>query len=144
LDIDIEPGTQPGEAISIDDKGMPRLRTDGHGKLYAHVDVVVPTNLDKKTKEMLEQIRDKREEATKVHSADENDGEGFFDRLRDRFRRENLAHHVFADFLTPRPHRRKPRRRPNTDRCGRASRRNRQNACAGRASAFSTCLRYAF
>src|SRR5699024_7630277 len=33
LDIDIEPGTQPGEAISIDDKGMPRLRTDGHGKL---------------------------------------------------------------------------------------------------------------
>src|SRR5699024_2847217 len=87
LDIDIEPGTQPGEAISIDDKGMPRLRTDGHGKLYAHVDVVVPTNLDKKSNEMLEHIRDRREEATKVHSADDNDGEGFFDRLRDRFRR---------------------------------------------------------
>src|SRR5699024_12353891 len=87
LDIDIEPGTQAGEAISIDDKGMPRLRTDGHGKLYAHVDVVVPTDLDKKTTEMLEQIRDKREEATKVHSADDNDGEGFFERLRDRVRR---------------------------------------------------------
>ncbi|MDN5740465.1 molecular chaperone DnaJ [Corynebacterium casei] len=87
FDIDIEPGTQPGEAIELDGKGMPRLRTDGHGKLYAHVDVVVPTNLDKKTKEMLEQIRDKREEATKVQSADDNDGEGFFDRLRDKFRR---------------------------------------------------------
>jgi molecular chaperone DnaJ len=87
LNIDIDPGTQPGEAIELDGKGMPRLRTDGHGKLYAHVDVVVPTNLDKKTKEMLEQIRDKREEATKVQSADDNDGEGFFDRLRDKFRR---------------------------------------------------------
>lgn len=87
LNIDIDPGTQPGQAIELDGKGMPRLRTDGHGKLYAHVDVVVPTNLDKKTKEMLEQIRDKREEATKVRSADDNDGEGFFDRLRDRFRR---------------------------------------------------------
>ena len=43
--------------------------------------------LDKKTKELLEQIRDKREESSKVHSADDNDGEGFFDRLRDRFRR---------------------------------------------------------
>ena len=39
LEIDIEPGTQPGEAIVLDGKGMPRLRTDGHGKLYAHVDV---------------------------------------------------------------------------------------------------------
>ena len=87
LNIDIDPGTQPGQAIELDGKGMPRLRTDGHGKLYAHVDVVVPTNLDKKTKEMLEQIRDKREEATKVRSADDNDGEGFFDRLRDKFRR---------------------------------------------------------
>ncbi len=87
LEIDIEPGTQPGEAIVLDGKGMPRLRTDGHGKLYAHVDVVVPTDLDKKTKELLEQIRDKREESSKVHSADDNDGEGFFDRLRDRFRR---------------------------------------------------------
>lgn len=87
LEIDIEPGTQPGEAIEIDGKGMPRLRTDGHGKLYAHVDVVVPTNLDKKTKEMLEQIRDKREESTKVQSAEDGEGDGFFDRLRDRFRR---------------------------------------------------------
>ncbi|WP_191373532.1 molecular chaperone DnaJ [Corynebacterium stationis] len=87
LEIDIEPGTQPGEAIVLDGKGMPRLRTDGHGKLYAHVDVLVPTDLDKKTKELLEQIRDKREESSKVHSADDNDGEGFFDRLRDRFRR---------------------------------------------------------
>ena len=40
-----------------------------------------------KAEAVLEQIRDKREEATKVQSADDNDGEGFFDRLRDKFRR---------------------------------------------------------
>ncbi|MFH0411374.1 molecular chaperone DnaJ [Corynebacterium sp. L4756] len=87
IDIDIEPGTQPDAAIELDGKGMPRLRTDGHGKLYAHVEVVVPTNLDKKTKELFEQIRDKREEETKVHNSEDGDGEGFFDRIRDRFRR---------------------------------------------------------
>ena len=87
IDIDIDPGTQPDAAIELDGKGMPRLRTDGHGKLYAHVEVVVPTNLDKKTKELFEQIRDKREEETKVHNSEDGDGEGFFDRIRDRFRR---------------------------------------------------------
>ncbi|WP_448855649.1 molecular chaperone DnaJ [Corynebacterium camporealensis] len=87
LDIEIEPGTQPGESIRVEGKGMPRLRTDGFGSLYAHVDVVVPRELDRRTREQLEKIRDHRSEDTKVREAGDNQEESFFSRIRDRFRR---------------------------------------------------------
>ena len=87
LNIDIKPGTQPGESITLDGKGMPRLRTDGFGKLYAHVDVVVPTELDKKTREALEKIRTAGHSGAEVHRAGDDHGESIFTRLRDRLRR---------------------------------------------------------
>ena len=87
LNIDIKPGTQPGESITLDGKGMPRLRTDGFGKLYAHVDVVVPTELDKKTREALEKIRTAGHSGAEVHRAGDEQGESIFTRLRDRLRR---------------------------------------------------------
>lgn len=85
LTIDIEPGTQPGQQIRLQGQGMPRLRTDGRGSLIAHVDVMVPTDLDRKTRELLEKVRDSRDEGAQVKT--EEDGQSFFDRLRGRFRR---------------------------------------------------------
>ena len=87
LTLDIAPGTQPGESITIQGKGMPRLRTDGHGNLHAHVDVVIPTDLDKKTREALEKVRAAGHSGTQVHRADDNQGESLFTRLRGKFRR---------------------------------------------------------
>ena len=87
LTIDIAPGTQPGESITVQGKGMPRLRTDGYGNLFAHVDVVVPTDLDKKTREALEKVRDAGHGGTEVHRADDDHGESLFSRFRDKFRR---------------------------------------------------------
>ncbi len=87
LTIDIAPGTQPGESITLQGKGMPRLRTDGFGNLHAHVDVVVPTDLDKKTREALEKVRAAVHGGTEVHRADDEHGESLFSRFRDKFRR---------------------------------------------------------
>ena len=87
LNIDIEPGTQPGESIKVEGKGMLRLRTDGFGNLFAHVDVVVPKELDKKTRELLEKVRDSRDEGARVRESGDGQEESFFSRIRDRFRR---------------------------------------------------------
>ena len=87
LTLDIAPGTQPGESITLQGKGMPRLRTDGFGNLHAHVDVVIPTDLDKKTREALEKVRAAGHSGTEVHHAGDNQGESLFSRFRDKFRR---------------------------------------------------------
>lgn len=87
IGIDIEPGTQPGQEVRLQGKGMPRLRTDGYGSLYAHVDVTVPTELDNRTRQLLTQLRDHRSDATKVREDGDGEGESFFHKLRDRFRR---------------------------------------------------------
>ncbi|AKK11580.1 molecular chaperone DnaJ [Corynebacterium uterequi] len=86
LVIDVPEGTQPGERLVLAGAGMPRLRAEGHGNLYAHVDVVIPTNLDERTRALLEEIRDLREDTTAVSDESSNDG-GFFSRLRDKFKR---------------------------------------------------------
>lgn len=88
LDLKVEEGTQPGAQITLEGHGMPRLRSTGAGRLTAHVDVVVPTQLDQRTRELLEEIRSVRDEPTAVHddNAHGRDG-GFFSKFRGRFRR---------------------------------------------------------
>lgn len=88
LTLEVPEGTQPGAQITLDGKGMPRLRSDASGRLTAHVDVVVPTDLDQRTRELLEEIRNVRDESASVHDedADGRDG-GFFSKFRGRFRR---------------------------------------------------------
>ena len=86
ITVDVDPGTQPGESITIDDAGMPRLRSDGHGKFYAHVDVVVPRDLDKKSKNLLSQLRDHRSDNAKVKAEGDGQEESFFSRLRGKLR----------------------------------------------------------
>lgn len=87
LTIDVEPGTQPAESIRVDGAGMPRLRTDGHGNMYAHVDVVIPRELDARTRELLEKARNHHDESTRVKVHGDGQDESFFSRLRGRFRR---------------------------------------------------------
>ncbi|OIR46083.1 molecular chaperone DnaJ [Corynebacterium sp. NML130628] len=84
--IEVPAGTQPGDEVRLDDEGMPRLRVDGHGDMIAHIQVAVPTHLSGEERRSLEQLRDARGDAAGVHQDDERD-EGFFARMRDRFRR---------------------------------------------------------
>jgi len=58
-EIELEPGTQPGETITLRGKGMPVLRRPGRrGDLRAVVNVVVPRNLSREQRVLLEQLAD--------------------------------------------------------------------------------------
>jgi molecular chaperone DnaJ len=53
-EVEIKPGTQPDTEIKLRGKGVPHLRRAGQrGDLHVLVDVVVPTKLSKKAKELL-------------------------------------------------------------------------------------------
>ncbi len=54
-EVEIKPGTQPDTEIRLRGKGVPHLRRTGsRGDLHVLVDVVVPTKLSKKQRELLE------------------------------------------------------------------------------------------
>jgi molecular chaperone DnaJ len=53
-EVEIKPGTQPDTEIRLRGKGVPHLRRTGaRGDLHVMVDVVVPTKLSKKGRELL-------------------------------------------------------------------------------------------
>src|SRR6476660_1732452 len=53
-EVEIKPGTQPDTEIKLRGKGVPHLRRTGQrGDLHVMIDVVVPTKLSKKAKELL-------------------------------------------------------------------------------------------
>ncbi|AGN19786.1 molecular chaperone DnaJ [[Brevibacterium] flavum] len=84
--ITIPAGTQPNDVITLDGEGMPKLRAEGHGNLMAHVDLFVPTDLDDRTRELLEEIRNHRSDNASVHR-EGGEESGFFDKLRNKFRK---------------------------------------------------------
>jgi molecular chaperone DnaJ len=53
--LEISPGIQPGEVLTIPEAGMPNLKRNGRrGTLYVKVNVLVPQKLNKKQRELLE------------------------------------------------------------------------------------------
>ena len=86
--ITVPAGVQPGEEIVLDGEGMPKLRAEGAGDMIAHVQVVVPTELSKEERTSLEKLREGHADTARVHTgSDDGGGDGFFSRMRDRFRR---------------------------------------------------------
>ncbi len=64
IDLEIEPGTQPGATIRLGGKGMPVLgRGRGRGDHIVHVEVRVPDDLSEEHEAMLRQIGAERAEA---------------------------------------------------------------------------------
>ena len=85
--IDVPGGTQPGDTIHLPGEGMPRLRAEGAGDMIAHVQVTVPTALTNDERAALTDLRDGHPDNPEVHVESDDHGEGFFSRMRDRFRR---------------------------------------------------------
>jgi molecular chaperone DnaJ len=57
--IEVPPGTQPGEVISLPGAGMPNLRRRGrNGNLRAVVNVIIPRRLSKEQRALLKQLAD--------------------------------------------------------------------------------------
>lgn len=84
ITIEVPTGSQPAEQVCIDGKGMPVLRGERTGNLFAHFDVQIPTELDKRSREILEKLRDHRDDETTLF--EESGSESVFSRLRNRFR----------------------------------------------------------
>ena len=54
--IEVAPGTQPGEVITLRGHGMPRLQRHGHGDLRVVVNVQIPRRLSEEQRDLLEQL----------------------------------------------------------------------------------------
>jgi molecular chaperone DnaJ len=56
VELEIEPGTQPGAVLTLKGKGMPRLQGFGRGDLRLLLNVLVPRKLDEEQRKLLEQF----------------------------------------------------------------------------------------
>jgi molecular chaperone DnaJ len=81
--LDIPPGTQPMEVITLRGRGVPHLRGNGRGHLHVHLEVQVPTKLDEAQVELLRQLAVARGEERPGLAA--KAGSGLLGRLRDAF-----------------------------------------------------------
>lgn len=75
----IPEGTQTGTQFKLKSKGVPNVRGVGRGDLYYTVDVVVPTKLNEKQRELLIQLAKENGENYKENK------KGFFDKVKDAF-----------------------------------------------------------
>ena len=82
--IDIAPGTQPEEVISLEGLGVGHLNGYGRGDLNVTVHVEVPSDIDDEQRELLTRLAELRgEERAEPRLAQATNG--VFSRLRDRF-----------------------------------------------------------
>jgi molecular chaperone DnaJ len=44
-EVEIPPGTQPGETLALAGHGMPRINARGKGDVVAHLKLIVPSSL---------------------------------------------------------------------------------------------------
>jgi molecular chaperone DnaJ len=56
--IDLQPGTQPGEIITVRGEGMPELRRGRRGNLRVLIDVVVPRRLTDQQRELMARLNE--------------------------------------------------------------------------------------
>ena len=82
VDVEIPPGTQPGEVHVLRGEGMPVLDGRRRGNFHVHTRVHIPRRLDDSQRTMLEQLDDTLG-ADPYH--DDEHG-GFFRRLKNAFR----------------------------------------------------------
>lgn len=83
VEVEVRPGTQSGDVITIADRGVTRLRGAGRGELRLGVQVVTPTRLDRRSEELLRELR----ERTKAPAPSLGQfKQGLFAKMRDRLR----------------------------------------------------------
>lgn len=55
-EVEIEPGIQSGDTVTLEGKGIPRLRRGGRGNHLVEVEVVTPRRLSKRQEELLREF----------------------------------------------------------------------------------------
>ncbi len=82
--IDVRPGTQSGQVITLEGRGVQHLRRAGRGDLLVHVEVQTPTKLDGEQEELLRRLAQLRGEELPMGQFTPGQ-QGLFARLRDAF-----------------------------------------------------------
>jgi molecular chaperone DnaJ len=82
--LTVPAGTQSGTRLSIDEAGVPKLRSHGRGDLGVTLLVQTPTKLDDRQRDLLRELAEVREES-RPEGAVQRHGRGVFSRLRDAF-----------------------------------------------------------
>jgi curved DNA-binding protein len=65
--IKVPPGSQSGRAMRLKGKGMPRVKGDGHGDLFAKLAVVVPKELNSRELELVKELGALRSDNPRAH-----------------------------------------------------------------------------
>jgi len=82
-EVDLRPGTQPAQIVTIKGLGVGHLHAAGRGDLHVHVEVHVPTAMDEEQAELLRRLATLRgEERPEARLAASNTG--VFAKLRDK------------------------------------------------------------
>jgi molecular chaperone DnaJ len=80
--VELHAGLQSGEILTVKDRGVTKLRGTGRGDLKIGVQVVTPTKLSSKERELIQQFARSKKAAGPALSHFQ---QGLFARLRDRF-----------------------------------------------------------
>jgi molecular chaperone DnaJ len=81
-EIELEPGTQPGERVVIKGMGLPQLHGSRRGDEHVFVNVVVPANLSEEQRDLAERLGD----TLGPENRRTNGRQGLFSRFRRAFR----------------------------------------------------------
>jgi molecular chaperone DnaJ len=84
VELEVPPGTQPGELRVLPGEGMPSLQGSRRGSLYVRLDVAVPTELDAEQRRLVEQVGQAL--GPEAYVPKSHEGEGFFNRLKSALR----------------------------------------------------------
>lgn len=82
IDLQIKPGVQSADILTVKDRGITHLRGSGRGDLKLGIQVVTPVRLNSKEKSIFEQFRANRPPIAPEFSHFQ---QGLFAKLRDRF-----------------------------------------------------------
>jgi molecular chaperone DnaJ len=86
IEVEVKAGTQSGATIMVKGKGMTHLRRGTRGDLIVHVEVKIPTKLNKAEEELMRKFAESRgEKAGEVEIKDHD--QSFFHKLRGAFGR---------------------------------------------------------
>jgi molecular chaperone DnaJ len=80
--IEIKPGTQNGDVVTLRGRGMPRVHSSHRGDLNVHLAVITPTRLDADQERLLRDLAAIRDERVSISAPRSG---GFFGKVRDAF-----------------------------------------------------------
>jgi molecular chaperone DnaJ len=82
VEVEIRPGLQSGEILTVRERGVTKLRGTGRGDLKIGIQVITPTKLSSKERDLIQQFATSKKAAAPELSHFQ---QGLFARLRDRF-----------------------------------------------------------